>query len=192
MSRRSGTGGSHRRTSLRTEARRLLHWLGEAGGGSVRHRARLGVDEPHSVCRPYRHRSEPTSLRVRSRPPVQMNASSLSRHASLLGSWYGDKPATGFSVTIEVALRCNVRCVFCSRWSDPTNLDLGIIGDIAEDMAELGAGYVSLSGGDPFVRSDIEEIHRQVRRALGAGAHQHQRRCSSSATPISCASERAP
>jgi MoaA/NifB/PqqE/SkfB family radical SAM enzyme/GT2 family glycosyltransferase len=87
-----------------------------------------------------------------------MNRTSLPRHASLVRSWREDRPARGFSVTLEVAFRCNVRCVFCSRWSDPTDLRLDAIREVAEDMAALGASYVSITGGDPFVRSDIREI----------------------------------
>ena len=84
--------------------------------------------------------------------------SRISRHSSLSRSWLSDRPARGFSVTLELCFRCNVRCVFCSRWSDPTDLSLDVIRTIAADMAELGAGYVSLSGGDPFVRRDIHEV----------------------------------
>lgn len=87
-----------------------------------------------------------------------MDRKSLPNYASLVRSWSGDGPARGFSVTLEVAFRCNVRCVFCSRWSDPTDLSLEAIRAVAEDMASLRAGYVSLTGGDPFVRRDIREI----------------------------------
>jgi len=87
-----------------------------------------------------------------------MDGKSIPRRLSLIRSWKGDTPAPGFSVTLEVAFRCNVRCVFCSRWSDPTDLSLETIQGVAEDMAAMGAGYVSLTGGDPFVRRDIREI----------------------------------
>jgi radical SAM protein with 4Fe4S-binding SPASM domain len=87
-----------------------------------------------------------------------MDRKSIPRRLSLIRSWRDDGPTPGFSVTLEVAFRCNVRCVFCSRWSDPTDLRLEAIEGIAEDMAALGAGYVSLTGGDPFVRRDIREI----------------------------------
>lgn len=87
-----------------------------------------------------------------------MSPSRFIRHLSLARSIRGDGPARGYSVTLEVAFRCNVRCVFCSRWSDPTDLKLDTIREIAEDMAGTGAGYVSITGGDPFVRRDIREI----------------------------------
>ncbi len=87
-----------------------------------------------------------------------MRLASIADYRSLLRSWYGDREARGFSVTLEVAFRCNVRCVFCSRWNDPVDLELPVIESIAEDMAALGAGYVSLTGGDPFVRKDITDI----------------------------------
>jgi radical SAM protein with 4Fe4S-binding SPASM domain len=87
-----------------------------------------------------------------------VDGKSIPRRLSLIRSWNKDGTAPGFSVTLELAFRCNVRCVFCSRWSDPTDLGLEAIEGIAEDMAALGAGYVSLTGGDPFVRRDIREI----------------------------------
>ncbi len=87
-----------------------------------------------------------------------MRLASLADYRSLLGSRYGDRAARGFSVTLELAFRCNVRCVFCSRWNDPVDLDLSAIETVAEDMAALGAAYVSLTGGDPFVRKDITAI----------------------------------
>lgn len=61
-------------------------------------------------------------------------------------------------MTLELAYRCNLRCVFCSRWNELDDLSLESITQIAEDMATLRADYVSLSGGDPFVRTDIKEI----------------------------------
>jgi radical SAM protein with 4Fe4S-binding SPASM domain len=87
-----------------------------------------------------------------------MNRRSIPRHLSLARSWKNDGAAEGFSVTLEVAFRCNVRCVFCSRWSDPTDLSLEVIERVAEDMAAMKARYVSLTGGDPFVRADIKQI----------------------------------
>ena len=89
-----------------------------------------------------------------------MDQGTAGRFASLLHSWYRNRPARGFSVTLELLHRCNVRCVFCSRWDDPDNLGLETIEAIAEDMTALGAAYVSLSGGDPLVRSDFPDIVR--------------------------------
>jgi MoaA/NifB/PqqE/SkfB family radical SAM enzyme len=39
-----------------------------------------------------------------------------------------------------------------------TDLSLEVIEQVAQDMAALKAGYVSLIGGDPFVRADIKQI----------------------------------
>lgn len=87
-----------------------------------------------------------------------MKFRTLPNTASLIRSWYTGRHASGFSVTLEVAFRCNVRCVFCSRWDDPNDLELSVIREIADDMREMKADYVSLTGGDPFVRKDIREI----------------------------------
>ena len=84
---------------------------------------------------------------------------SIPRRLSLLRSWSGDSPARGFSVTLEVAFRCNVRCVFCSRWSDPTDLETRRPSRAwPRTWPRSTPSYVSLTGGDPFVRRDIREI----------------------------------
>ena len=85
--------------------------------------------------------------------------------ADLHRSWKSGKLIRGFSVTLELAFRCNLRCVFCSRWNDPEDLSLQVIEQVAEDMSELGAGYVSLTGGEPFVRKDIKEIIEAFEKA---------------------------
>ncbi|MCD4750115.1 MAG: radical SAM protein [Thermoanaerobaculales bacterium] len=76
----------------------------------------------------------------------------------LHNSWRSGELIRGFSVTLELAFRCNLRCVFCSRWNDPEDLSLEVIEQVAADMSQLDAGYVSLTGGEPFVRKDIKEI----------------------------------
>ncbi|MCR5561344.1 MAG: radical SAM protein [Bacteroidales bacterium] len=66
-----------------------------------------------------------------------------------------------FEVTIEVLQRCPNKCIYCSSWSsmDKTEaLDLDTICGIVDDAVELGAKQVNISGGEPFLRTDIISI----------------------------------
>lgn len=66
-----------------------------------------------------------------------------------------------FEVTIEVLQRCPNKCICCSSWSslDKTEaLDFDTICGIVDDAVELGAEQINVSGGEPFLRTDIISI----------------------------------
>jgi len=67
-------------------------------------------------------------------------------------------------VVWNVTRRCNLRCVHC--YSSSKNIEYGGELDTAEgkalitDLAQFGAPVVLLSGGEPLIRPDIEELAR--------------------------------
>lgn len=66
-----------------------------------------------------------------------------------------------FEVTIEVLQRCPNKCIYCSSWSslDKTEaLNFDTICGIVDDAVELGAEQINVSGGEPFLRTDIISI----------------------------------
>lgn len=66
-----------------------------------------------------------------------------------------------FEVTIEVLQRCPNKCIYCSSWSslDKTeSLNFDTICGIVDDAVELGAEQINVSGGEPFLRTDIISI----------------------------------
>lgn len=73
-------------------------------------------------------------------------------------------------LTYIVTFRCNARCVMCDSWrkEDEGDLTLPQIEEIYRQLPRLHA--VRLTGGEPFVRKDFEEIaaltQRVVRPAL--------------------------
>lgn len=70
-------------------------------------------------------------------------------------------------ITIEVTQRCPNRCIYCSSLSDSTKttcLDYTTICQTIEEAKELGAKSVSISGGEPFLHSDIHRIVEYVSR----------------------------
>lgn len=67
-----------------------------------------------------------------------------------------------FSVLIQLTNRCNMKCSFCSFWSQGAHpneeVTLEDYRRIAAQMAEVGTFLVSLEGGEPFLRKDLIEI----------------------------------
>lgn len=80
-----------------------------------------------------------------------------------LGARYMAARATGgripLSVIFEVTQRCNLRCRYCSIWKNPPpELSLPEVRRLVAEMAECGTQVVSLVGGEPFLRDDLEQI----------------------------------
>lgn len=70
--------------------------------------------------------------------------------------------------TIELTYGCNLRCLHCynpTHRALPQELTTAEVCAILTQMAELGVLTVSLSGGEPSLRPDIETILRHARRA---------------------------
>lgn len=64
-------------------------------------------------------------------------------------------------ITIEITQQCLNRCIYCSSLSDIDKkqyLDFDTICLIVDDAKSLGAKSVSLSGGEPFLNTDIIDI----------------------------------
>ena len=69
--------------------------------------------------------------------------------------------------TIELTYGCNLRCLHCynpTHRALPQELTTAEVCTILTQMAELGVLTVSLSGGEPSLRPDIETILRHARR----------------------------
>lgn len=70
--------------------------------------------------------------------------------------------------TIELTYGCNLRCLHCynpTHRALPHELTTAEVCAILTQMAELGVLTVSLSGGEPSLRPDIETILRHARKA---------------------------
>lgn len=67
-----------------------------------------------------------------------------------------------FNVLIQVTNRCNMRCDFCTFWSNGAHprdeLTVADYRKLAAEMAQLGRFMISIEGGEPFNRPDILDI----------------------------------
>lgn len=65
-------------------------------------------------------------------------------------------------ICIILTYRCNAKCNMCDVWQHPTKAGEEIT---IEDIEKLPSGlrFINITGGEPFIRQDIEEIIRVVR-----------------------------
>ena len=74
--------------------------------------------------------------------------------------------STPRSVELEITSKCNLYCTYCSHFSSEgdvgTELDTGEWCRFFEELGELGVMNVLLTGGEPFLREDIQEIIRGI------------------------------
>ena len=63
---------------------------------------------------------------------------------------------------IGITYRCNARCVMCNTWQYPTKPDEEIKPALLEKLPQLA--FANITGGEPFLRNDIDEIVHAVRK----------------------------
>ena len=61
-------------------------------------------------------------------------------------------------ISLNLTLRCNLTCTMCTTCYDAPELSLDEIKDIIDQTSEWGVEVFNPLGGEPFMRSDLEEI----------------------------------
>ncbi len=69
---------------------------------------------------------------------------------------------TLFSANLEVTRRCNLRCDFCNYWR-PTEKPIELT-DYASIIRHLNPLSLSITGGEPLLRPDLENVVRLIRK----------------------------
>jgi len=62
---------------------------------------------------------------------------------------------------LHVTQRCNLRCSYCynkKNLNKPDKLDLGEILDIGTKLKHVGIEHITITGGEPLMRTDIKDI----------------------------------
>jgi len=61
--------------------------------------------------------------------------------------------------------RCNLACTYCNEYDDFSKpVDIGIMLGRVDHLAKLGATLIMISGGEPLLHPDLEQIIARVRR----------------------------
>lgn len=66
------------------------------------------------------------------------------------------KKYENYDITIAITRRCNARCIMCSQWAISTKPDEEINLETLDKLPLCK--FIQITGGEPFVRSDIQEI----------------------------------
>lgn len=73
-----------------------------------------------------------------------------------------------FGLQIEVSSRCNERCIHCyipnAKKDEGKDIKLSLITRVMDEAKEMGTLSLTLSGGELFLHSEIEEILRHARK----------------------------
>src|ERR1019366_10775107 len=98
---------------------------------------------------------------------VQRQIAALSRRVRELrllayGAFHTDHPIMAHIIPTR---RCNLSCTYCNEYDDfskpvPTETVIARI----NHLADLGTVIVTLSGGEPLLHPDLDEIIRAMRR----------------------------
>lgn len=79
-----------------------------------------------------------------------------------------------FFVSYQMTLRCNRRCVFCNVWRQKIRreLDTEEAKKVVGELADCGVEVLGITGGEPLMRRDLEEIAAYARhRGLIVGVN---------------------
>jgi MoaA/NifB/PqqE/SkfB family radical SAM enzyme len=74
----------------------------------------------------------------------------------------------GFRAALEITRRCNIACLHCFVPNERNDPDFGSLREAIRQLGENGCRKVLLTGGEPLLRGDLEEIIRAV-TAAGMG-----------------------
>src|SRR5919108_5777960 len=69
-------------------------------------------------------------------------------------------------VHFEVTLRCNARCDFCDYWKTDPSARHDELKSFADAARFFNPMLVTFTGGEPLLRSDLEELVASVARAI--------------------------
>src|SRR5436189_2825802 len=67
-----------------------------------------------------------------------------------------DNPGMPTDVSIITTYRCQMQCKMCNIWENPTDRKLEITPEELEKLPSFK--FVNITGGEPFVRNDLEDI----------------------------------
>jgi MoaA/NifB/PqqE/SkfB family radical SAM enzyme len=85
----------------------------------------------------------------------------LSHFLSFVSFLRGREPTTGpAKIGWEVTYRCDSRCLSCQRWRQPPGEELSTseARALVERLAQGGVLSLSFTGGEPLLRTDLEEL----------------------------------
>ncbi|PXF51697.1 MAG: hypothetical protein C4B55_04895 [Candidatus Methanophagaceae archaeon] len=89
-----------------------------------------------------------------------------------LSRYANRSPPAPLLVNLQITRRCNLKCIHCDirevpeKYSDIINKEFSTeeLKKIINSIKSMGTSYISISGGEPFLRKDIFEVIEYVKR----------------------------
>ena len=73
-----------------------------------------------------------------------------------------DRPVLAQMIPVR---RCNIACAYCNEYDHVSQpVPLGELKRRVDKLAELGVSIITMSGGEPLLHPDLDELLRHVRR----------------------------
>jgi len=74
---------------------------------------------------------------------------------------------TPFALYLPITYRCNLKCNFCNVWKYHSKKELGLskIYEIIDDTKRIGIPYISVFGGEPLLRKDLQLIGKAIQKS---------------------------
>ena len=75
--------------------------------------------------------------------------------------------------TVIVTYRCNARCSMCSRYKKPSRPDEEISIETIKKLPKMY--FTNITGGEPFIRTDLKDIVRELYKKERPYCNFHER-----------------
>jgi MoaA/NifB/PqqE/SkfB family radical SAM enzyme len=84
---------------------------------------------------------------------------------AIKGAVHKDHPIMAHIIPIR---RCNLACTYCNEYDDYSKpVDTEIVLERIDQLGRLGTGIVTISGGEPLLHPDLDQIIGRIRRNGG-------------------------
>ena len=61
--------------------------------------------------------------------------------------------------------RCNLACAYCNEYDDVSRpVDTEVMLERIDDLGRLGTSIVTISGGEPLLHPELDQLIRRIRR----------------------------
>lgn len=81
----------------------------------------------------------------------------------------GEKKLNG---TVIVTYRCNARCSMCNRYKAPSKPEEEISIETIRKLPKMY--FTNITGGEPFIRTDLKDIVREPLQEIGSYRNLYQ------------------
>jgi MoaA/NifB/PqqE/SkfB family radical SAM enzyme len=68
------------------------------------------------------------------------------------------------NVGLQVTRRCNLNCIYCCESGLVADVDISTIKEIVDKLAENGLKRICITGGEPLLRNDLEDILKYLKK----------------------------